>query len=95
MLLSRKFFYDLVRLERTNSETVRKKLIECHTSRSIDLTKVWAQTYDTIQVPCHQLWEVYMADLKLYTRKQYTYFKSLHKFELQNATSKKRYRCYE
>ena len=26
---------------------------------------------------------------------QCTYFKSLHKFELQNATSKKRYRCYE
>ena len=62
-------FYDFVQLERTNSETVCEKLIECHTSRSIDLTKVRAQT--TLQVPCHQLWEVYMADLKLYTRKQY------------------------
>ena len=40
--------YDFVQLERTNSETVCEKLIECHTSRSIDLIKVQAQTYDTI-----------------------------------------------
>ena len=36
----------LVQLERTNSKIACEKLIECHTSRSIDLTKV-QQTYDT------------------------------------------------
>ena len=40
-------FFDFVQLERTNSETVCTKLVECYTSRNIDLNKVCAQTYDT------------------------------------------------
>ena len=41
------FFFNFVQLERTNSETVCTKLVECYTSRNIDLNKVRAQTYDT------------------------------------------------
>ena len=40
-------FFDFVQLERTNSETVCTKLVECYTSRNIDVNKVRAQTYDT------------------------------------------------
>ena len=40
-------FFDFVQLDRTNSETVCRKLVECYTSRGIDLKKVRGQTYDT------------------------------------------------
>ena len=39
-------FFDLVQLDCTNSETVCRKLVECYTSRGIDLKKVRGQTYD-------------------------------------------------
>lgn len=40
-------FFSFVQLERTNSENVCKKLIECYTSRNINLNKVIGQTCDT------------------------------------------------
>ena len=40
-------FFDFVQLDRTNSETVCKTIMECYTSRGIDLSKVRGQTYDT------------------------------------------------
>ena len=39
--------FDFVQLERTNSESVCKKLMESYTLHSIDLNRVRAQTYDT------------------------------------------------
>lgn len=39
-------FFDFVQLDRMNSETVCRKLVECNTSRGIDLSKVRGQTYD-------------------------------------------------
>ena len=39
--------FDFVQLERTNSESVCKKLMEFYTLHSIDLNRVRAQTYDT------------------------------------------------
>ena len=83
-------FYDFVQVERTNSETVCEKLIECHTSRSIDLTKVRAQTYDTTSSMSSAVGGLHGRFKALYQKAIYLpYFKSLHKFELQNATSKK------
>ena len=39
--------FDFVQLERTNSESVCKNLMESYTLHSIDLNRVRAQTYDT------------------------------------------------
>ena len=45
-------FFDFVQLDRTNSETVCKTIMECYTSRGIDLSKVRGQTYDTTSSMC-------------------------------------------
>ena len=89
-------FYDFVQLERTNSEKVCEKLIECHTSRSIDFNKVRAQIYDTTSSMSPAVGGLHGRFKALYQKAMYLPC-NVHilNLELQNATNKKRYRCYE
>ena len=74
-------FFDIVQLDRTNSETVFKRIMECYTSRDIDLPKVRGQTYDmTSSMSSAVNSEQYDLQQDHLLAMQCPYFKSLSKF---------------